>query len=215
MANPTSPLSRATTALGPWLRWATGSSPTMPRIPKIGDTGAASGDLKGYLAKPKGAGKLPAVIVIHENRGLNPHIEDIARRLALENFLAFAPDALFPLGGYPGAEDKAREVFPKLDQAKTREDFIAAFDWLKARPDLVFIGLTATPGRKGMAEEWQDLVVATTTKELIDMGFLSRFRVFAPSAPDLSGVKISKGEFETKGAAGSSRLSSPRARPSR
>ena len=71
----------------------------------------------------------------HENRGLNPHIEDIARRLALDNFMAFAPDALFPLGGYPGDEDKARELFPKLDQAKTREDFVAAANWLKARPD--------------------------------------------------------------------------------
>ena len=82
-------------------------------------------------AKP--AGKLPAVLVVHENRGLNPHIEDIARRLALDNFVAFAPDALFPLGGYPGDEDKARELFPKLDQAKTREDFVAAADWLQAR----------------------------------------------------------------------------------
>jgi carboxymethylenebutenolidase len=94
------------------------------------------GKMGGYLAQPaKAAGKLPAILVIHENRGLNPHIEDIARRLAVDNFVAFAPDALFPLGGYPGDEDKAREVFPKLDQAKTREDFIAAADWLKARPE--------------------------------------------------------------------------------
>jgi carboxymethylenebutenolidase len=94
------------------------------------------GKARGYLAQPaKAAGKLPGVLVIHENRGLNPHIEDIARRLALDNFVAFAPDALFPLGGYPGSEDKAREVFPKLDQAKTREDFIAAVGWLKARPE--------------------------------------------------------------------------------
>ena len=94
------------------------------------------GKMRGYLAQPaKAAGKLPAVLVIHENRGLNPHIEDIARRLALANFVAFAPDALFPLGGYPGDEDKARELFPKLDQAKTREDFVTAVDWLKARPE--------------------------------------------------------------------------------
>ena len=94
------------------------------------------GKMGGYLAHPaKAAGKLPAILVIHENRGLNPHIEDIARRLAVDNFVAFAPDALFPLGGYPGDEDKAREVFPKLDQTKTREDFIAAADWLKARPE--------------------------------------------------------------------------------
>ncbi len=80
-------------------------------------------------------GKLPGVLVVHENRGLNPHIEDIARRLALDNFMAFAPDALFPLGGYPGDEDKARELFAKLDQAKTREDFVAAANVLKTRPD--------------------------------------------------------------------------------
>ncbi len=79
--------------------------------------------------------KLPGVLVIHENRGLNPHIEDVARRLALDGFVTFAPDALFPLGGYPGDEDKARELFPKLDQAKTREDFIAAVAFLKARPE--------------------------------------------------------------------------------
>jgi carboxymethylenebutenolidase len=94
------------------------------------------GKMRGYLAQPsKAAGKLPAVLVIHENRGLNPHIEDIARRLALDNFVAFAPDALFPLGGYPGDEDKAREVFPKLDQTKTREDFVTGLGWLKARPE--------------------------------------------------------------------------------
>jgi len=95
-----------------------------------------SGKMRGYLATPASAsGKLPGVLVVHENRGLNPHIEDIARRLALDNFVAFAPDALTPLGGYPGDEDKAREVFPKLDQAKTREDFVAAAAYLKGRPD--------------------------------------------------------------------------------
>jgi len=100
------------------------------------DSPKGYGKMRGYLAQPtKHKGKLPAVLVIHENRGLNPHIEDIARRLALENFVAFAPDALFPLGGYPGDEDKARELFQKLDQAKTREDFVAAFEWLKARPE--------------------------------------------------------------------------------
>ena len=94
------------------------------------------GELRGYLAQPAHAtGKLPTVLVIHENRGLNPHIEDIARRLALDNFIAFAPDALFPLGGYPGDEDKARELFPKLDQTKTRQDFIAAANILHALPE--------------------------------------------------------------------------------
>ncbi len=93
------------------------------------------GEIRGYLVKPAGAkGKLPTVLVVHENRGLNPHIEDIARRLALDQFIAFAPDALYPLGGYPGDEDKARELFPKLDQVKTRADFLAAADYLKHLP---------------------------------------------------------------------------------
>ncbi len=100
------------------------------------DSPKGYGKMRGYFAQPtKASGKLPAVLVVHENRGLNPHIEDIARRLALDNFVAFAPDALFPLGGYPGDEDKARELFPKLDQAKTREDFVTAAGWLKARPE--------------------------------------------------------------------------------
>jgi len=94
------------------------------------------GKLRGYLAQPaKAKGKLPTVLVVHENRGLNPHIEDVARRLAVDNFIAFAPDALFPLGGYPGDEDKARELFGKLDQAKTHEDFLAAEDILKHLPE--------------------------------------------------------------------------------
>jgi carboxymethylenebutenolidase len=93
------------------------------------------GTVRGYLAQPAAAqGKLPTVLVVHENRGLNPHIEDITRRLALDNFIAFAPDALHPLGGYPGDEDKARELFGKLDQAKTRADFLAAAAYLKALP---------------------------------------------------------------------------------
>jgi carboxymethylenebutenolidase len=100
------------------------------------DSPKGYGKGRGYLAQPaKASGKLPAILVVHENRGLNPHIEDIARRLAVDNFVAFAPDALFPLGGYPGDEDKARDVFPKLDQAKTREDFVTAVEWLKARPE--------------------------------------------------------------------------------
>jgi carboxymethylenebutenolidase len=95
-----------------------------------------TGRMRGYLARPAQAkGKLPAVLVVHENRGLNPHIEDIARRIALANFIAFAPDALTPLGGYPGEEDKARELFAKLDQSKTRQDFVEAVEWLKKRPD--------------------------------------------------------------------------------
>ena len=93
------------------------------------------GKVHGYLAEPAHAkGKLPTILVVHENRGLNPHIEDIARRIALDGYVAFAPDALYPLGGYPGDEDKARDLFPKLDQAKTRADFIAAAQALAALP---------------------------------------------------------------------------------
>ena len=97
---------------------------------------AGTGTVKGYLAKPANmTGKLPGILVVHENRGLNPHIEDIARRLALSGYLAFAPDALTPLGGYPGNEDKARELFAQLDQKKATEDFVAAFTFLKVQPD--------------------------------------------------------------------------------
>jgi carboxymethylenebutenolidase len=95
------------------------------------DSPAGYGKGRGYLARPADAsGPLPLVLVVHENRGLNPHIEDITRRLALEGFLAFAPDALFPLGGYPGDEDSARTLFQQLDQAKTREDMVAAANFL-------------------------------------------------------------------------------------
>jgi carboxymethylenebutenolidase len=95
-----------------------------------------SGKGKGYLVRPASAtGKLPAILVVHENRGLNPHIEDIARRVALEGYMAFAPDALFTAGGYPGDEDKARTAFQTLDQAKIREDMVAAAGWLRTRSD--------------------------------------------------------------------------------
>jgi carboxymethylenebutenolidase len=95
-----------------------------------------AGRMSGYLARPAaGPDRLPGVVVIHENRGLNPHIEDIARRLALEGYLAFAPDALTPLGGYPGNEDAARELFQRLNREALVEDFVAAFEFLKALPE--------------------------------------------------------------------------------
>jgi carboxymethylenebutenolidase len=111
-----------------------------PRIraePLEFDSPQGYGKGRGYLVRPaKAKKKLPGILVIHENRGLNPHIEDIARRLALEQFIAFAPDALLPLGGYPGDEDKARELFKELDQAKTREDFVAAASVLEKHPEV-------------------------------------------------------------------------------
>ena len=104
------------------------------------DSPQGSGVLRCYVAQPaRGEGqtaeKRPTVLVVHENRGLNPHIEDIARRLALENFIALAPDALTPLGGYPGDEDRARALFGRLDQKKCIEDFIAAARYLRNLPE--------------------------------------------------------------------------------
>ena len=97
---------------------------------------AGNGMIRAYVAhaKAKGGAKLPVIIVAHENRGLNPHIEDIARRLALEGFLAVAPDALTSLGGYPGDEDKARAAFARLDPAKVGEDFVAAANHARTMP---------------------------------------------------------------------------------
>jgi carboxymethylenebutenolidase len=94
-----------------------------------------SGTMRGYFARPAKPGKLPGVVVIHENRGLNPYVEDVARRVAVANFLAFAPDALTPLGGYPGDEEKAVQLFSQLDPAKRTEDLLAAYSFLKSRPD--------------------------------------------------------------------------------
>src|SRR5207244_497620 len=94
-----------------------------------------NGSIKGYLVRPASATKLPAVLVIHENRGLNPYIEDVARRLAVANFMAFAPDGLTSVGGYPGDDEKGASLFGQVDRAKMSEDFFAAAMWLKSRPD--------------------------------------------------------------------------------
>lgn len=94
--------------------------------------GGNSGKMRGYLAQPKGNGPFPSVIVVHENRGLNPYIEDVARRLAVEGFLALAPDGLFPAGGYPGNDDDGRDLQAKLDQNKLRTDMLNSAKWLKA-----------------------------------------------------------------------------------
>ncbi len=127
------------TALSPKFANAQQVAPTDNRIQAQYvefDSPLGYGKGRGYLVKPeKSDANLPVVLVVHENRGLNPHIEDIARRVALENFIAFAPDALFPLGGYPGDEDKARELFTTLDQSKTHEDFIAALNFAKKLPN--------------------------------------------------------------------------------
>jgi carboxymethylenebutenolidase len=101
-----------------------------------------NGSIKGYLVRPVSADtrgampvKLPGVIVVHENRGLNPHIEDVARRFALANFMAFAPDGLTSLGGFPGDDYKGGQMFNKVDGKKMTEDMVASATWLKSRPD--------------------------------------------------------------------------------
>jgi carboxymethylenebutenolidase len=94
--------------------------------------GGNSGEMRGYLVQPAGDGPFPAVLVIHENRGLNPYVEDVARRAAVEGFLALAPDGLSPVGGYPGNDDDGRELQAGLDQAKLRQDMVNSARWLKA-----------------------------------------------------------------------------------
>jgi carboxymethylenebutenolidase len=124
--------------LRPDYAWAQQVPPDDKRI-KVGyetvQSPAGNGSIKGYLARPAKSGRLPAVLVIHENRGLNPYIEDVARRLALEKFVAFAPDGLTSVGGYPGSDEKGAAAFRQVDGKKMTEDFVAAAKWLKARGD--------------------------------------------------------------------------------
>jgi carboxymethylenebutenolidase len=142
-----------------------------------------SGKMRGYLARPANAsGKLPSILVIHENRGLNPHIEDITRRLALDNFMAFAPDALTPLGGYPGDEDKARELFGKIDPSKTREDFVAAANYLKNRPDS-----TGKLGAVGFC--WGGGIVNLLATLMPDLGAAVPFYGSQPPAEEVAKIK--------------------------
>ena len=125
-------------ALSPNFAWGQQVAANDPRIEAQRLTYPSprgSGTMSGYLVRPaKAAQKLPGVLVIHENRGLNPHIEDVTRRFAIEGYASFAPEALTPLGGYPDDEDKARELFAKLDPAKRTEDLVAGADVLKSHP---------------------------------------------------------------------------------
>ena len=142
-----------------------------------------SGKMRGYLVVPASpTGKLPGILVVHENRGLNPHIEDIARRLALANFIALAPDALFPYGGYPGDEDKARGLFAKLDEKRTRTDFIAAANHLKA--------LSICNGRIGAVGFcWGGGMVNFLATRLPDLVAAVPFYGPQPSAEDTAKIK--------------------------
>ena len=124
--------------LRPNYAWAVQVPPDDKRIVTDHATVASPkgyGSIKGYLARPNGVVKAPVVLVVHENRGLNPYVEDVARRLAVAGYIAFAPDALTSLGGYPGDDEKALALFSQLDRDKMLEDFHAAALWLRARPD--------------------------------------------------------------------------------
>lgn len=147
------------------------------------DSPSGYGTGRGYLVKPaKADGPLPLVLVVHENRGLNPHIEDITRRMALEGFIAFAPDALFPLGGYPGDEDAARELFGKLDQDKTHEDFLAAASMLGK--------LEGGNGRMGVVGFCYGGAMANfLATRLPDLAAAAPFYGTAPPVDDVAAIK--------------------------
>ena len=124
--------------LKPNYAWAVQVAPEDSRITSKTVTVSSpqgNGSVKGYLVRPANADKMPAVLVVHENRGLNPYIEDVARRLAVANFIAFAPDGLTSVGGYPGDDEKGAALFKQVDPSKMQEDFQAAAMWLKSLPD--------------------------------------------------------------------------------
>lgn len=149
-----------------------------------------NGSIKGYLVRPFSADtrdatplKLPGILVVHENRGLNPHIEDITRRLALANFMAFAPDALTSVGGYPGDDNKGGQLFASVDNAKKTEDFVAAALWLKARPDCTGkIGVTGFCYGGGIANTLAVRLGA-------DLAAAAPFYGGAPPAADVAKIK--------------------------
>jgi len=149
-----------------------------------------NGSIKGYLVRPVSADtrdaaplKLPAILVVHENRGLNPHIEDITRRLALANFMAFAPDALTSVGGYPGDDLRGGQLFSQVDNAKKTEDFVASALWLKARPDCTGkIGVTGFCYGGGIANTLAVRLGA-------DLAAAAPFYGGAPPAADVAKIK--------------------------
>lgn len=145
--------------------------------------GGNSGEMRGYLAQPAGTGPFPSVLVIHENRGLNPYIEDVARRLAVEGFLALAPDGLFPVGGYPGNDDDGRDLQAKLDQGKLRTDMLNSALYLK--------GLSLSSGNLGVTGFcWG----GTTTNALaVTLGPQLKAGVpFYGAAPETAGIAAIK-----------------------
>jgi carboxymethylenebutenolidase len=187
-------------ALNPRFAEAQQVAPTDPRLEARYveyDSPRGYGRARGYLARPAKAGeRSPLVLVVHENRGLNPHIEDVARRVALENFVALAPDALFPLGGYPGDEDAARALFPKLEQPKVFEDFMAATQYLRTQP--------GTNGRLGVVGFCYGGAIAN--RLAIAMPDLAAAVPFYGSAPSLENVAAIKAELQLHFAANDERV---------
>ena len=154
-----------------------------------------NGSIRGYLARPAAAGKYPAVLVVHENRGLNPYIEDVARRLATSNFLAFAPDGLTSVGGYPGDDERGGQLFGKVDREKMTLDFIAAINWLKARPE--------STGRFGIVGFcFGGAISNTLAVRMPDLGAAVPFYGGAPAAEDVPKIKaavlVHHGELDTR-----------------
>jgi len=142
-----------------------------------------NGTIRGYLARPANAGKkLPGVLVIHENRGLNPYIEDVARRLAVANFIAFAPDGLTSVGGYPGDDEKGAVAFREVNAGKMTEDFVAAANWLKAHAEC-----TGKIGAVGFC--FGGGIVNTLAVRLPDLGAAAPFYGRQPGAEDTAKIK--------------------------
>jgi carboxymethylenebutenolidase len=141
-----------------------------------------SGTMRGYLVRPAASGKLPGIVVIHENRGLNPYIEDVARRLAVENFVTLAPDALAPVGGYPADDEKAAQLFASLDPDKRTEDLLAAVPYLRARPEC-----NGSIGAVGFC--FGGTVVNTMATRFPDLKAAVPFYGSQPSAEDTAKIK--------------------------
>jgi carboxymethylenebutenolidase len=162
---------------------------------------AGNGSIKGYLVRPANASataKVPAIIVIHENRGLNPYIEDVARRLGTENFMAFAPDGLTSVGGYPGDDERGATLFNQVDRAKMLEDFVAAALWLKARPES-----TGKLGAIGFC--FGGGIANTLAVRIPDLAATVPFYGAVPPAADIAKIKaavlVHHGEMDARTAA--------------
>ena len=154
-----------------------------------------NGTIKGYLVRPAAVGKYPAVLVIHENRGLNPYIEDVARRLGTANFIAFAPDGLTSVGGYPGNDEEGGALFGKVDRPKMTEDFIAAINWVKVHPES-----TGRIGAVGFC--FGGGIANTLAVRMPDLGAAVPFYGGAPPVEDVPKIKaavlVHHGELDTR-----------------